>query len=213
MAPRAYTQRRRAESAESTRAGIVDAAMTLYRENGVAKTTLAAIAARADVSRGTILHHFGGADGLLEAVGKRLLETLDLPDERILDGIADPEARIRAFIAAIVRFFERSTPWWQVFESEMQRPGLQAREADYWAGLARLQAAAFGPEVSADPTAMATIGALIHPGTMGSLLWVLETAGIGPEDRIVIVGDLLVAYLGRRHGTDAGKEVRGSPGA
>jgi AcrR family transcriptional regulator len=198
MAPRAYTQRRRATLAEATRGRIVGAAADLYGERGVKGTTLAAIAKRADVSRGTILHHFGGADGLLDAVAVHVLETLELPDERILEGIEGREDRVRTFVTEMVRFFERSTPWWQVFEPVMQRPELQAREADYWAGLGRLQAAALGPEVTGDPEAMATIGALIHPGTIGSFLWILETAGVASEDRSRIAGDLVVAYLGRR---------------
>lgn len=213
MAPRAYTQRKRADGAEATRARIVDAASELYRERGVAGTTLAAIAARADVARGTILHHFGGADGLLDAVAVRVLEALDLPDERILDGVPPGEPRIRAFVEAMVRFFERSTPWWQVFEPVMQRPELQAREADYWEGLGRLQGAALGPEITGDAEAMATIGALIHPGTLGSLLWVLETAGFAPGDRSRIVGDLVVAYVARRGAAGGRTEVRPSAGA
>ena len=213
MAPRPYAQRKRADSAEVTRARIVDAATELYRGRGVSGTTLAAIAERADVARGTILHHFGGADGLLDAVAVHVLETLDLPDERLLDGVSPGEPRIRAFVEAMVRFFERSTPWWQVFEPVMQRPELQAREADYWAGLGRLQAAALGPSVTGDAEAMATIGALIHPGTLGSFLWVTETAGFAPEDRSRIVGDLVVAYLARRAETARRKEVRPSAGA
>ncbi|MBI3751031.1 MAG: TetR/AcrR family transcriptional regulator [Chloroflexi bacterium] len=200
MAPRSYSQRKRADTAEATRARIVDAAMELYRERGVRGATIAAIADRADVARGTILNHFGGADGLLDAVAQRVLETLDLPDERLLDGVPPGEPRIRAFVEAMVRFFERSTPWWQVFEPVMQRPELQAQEATYWAGLGRLQAAALGPGVTGDPEAMAAIGALIHPGTLGSFLWVLETAGLESEDRGRIVGDLVVAYLNRRPG-------------
>lgn len=198
MAPRSYTQRKRADSAGATRARIVAAAMALYRDRGVAGSTLAAVAERADVSRGTILHHFGGADGILDAVAEQVLVSLEMPDERVLDGIVDHDERIRAFIVAMVRFFERSGPWWQVFESEMQRPALRAREATYWEGLARLQAAALGPDLMADPVAVAAIGALIHPGTLGSMLWVLESSGIEPEERAVVVADLALAFLDRR---------------
>jgi AcrR family transcriptional regulator len=198
MAPRPYTLARRAESSALTHARILDAASALYLERGVAGTTLAAIAARADVSRGTILHHFGGADGLLEAVAEQVLEALELPDERILDGIDDPEARIRTFVDAMVRFFERSTPWWQVFEPVLQRPALQAREAEYWAGLANLQAAALGPALRDDPQAASTVDALLHPGTMGAFLWALEQAGIAADDRRRLFTDVVLGYLDRR---------------
>jgi AcrR family transcriptional regulator len=198
VAPRRYTQRKRADSADATRARVVAAAMDLYRERGVAATTLAAIAERADVARGTVVHHFGGADGVLDAVAEQVLVNLEMPDERILEGIETDARRARAFITAMVRFFERSAAWWPVFESVMQRPGLQAREADYWAGLGQLQAAALGPELAADQVAMTAIGALIHPGTLGSFLWVLETSGIEADERAEIVVDLALAYLQRR---------------
>src|SRR5512141_1870526 len=103
MAPRSYTQGRRAESADATRGRILVAATDLYRERGVAATTMAAIAERADVARGTLLHHFGGADGILEAVALQLMVTLELPDERVLEGIEDRDARVRAYVEALVR--------------------------------------------------------------------------------------------------------------
>lgn len=198
MAPRAYTLRNRATSSASTRARILDAAKGLYRERGVGSTTMAAIAERADVSRGTILHHFGGNNGLLEAVADDVLQELALPDDAILDGIDDPEQRVRIFVGAMVRFFERSTPWWTVFESQMDRPALKARQDGYEVTLAGLQAAALGPEAAGDAPTTAAIGGLIHPGTLGSYLWLLEGWGFGEAERIRIIGDLVVGYLAHR---------------
>ena len=100
MAPRAYRLGRRAETAAATRARIVDAAAALYEAQGVNSTTLQGIAERADVSRGTILHHFGGSGGLLDAVAERILVTLELPDERIFDGARE---RVRAWEQAHAR--------------------------------------------------------------------------------------------------------------
>jgi len=68
MAPRKYAQQLRAASADQRRTRIIDAAVIEYRERGVTSASLQSIAARADVSRGTILNHFGNADGLLAAV-------------------------------------------------------------------------------------------------------------------------------------------------
>jgi AcrR family transcriptional regulator len=195
VTPRRYTLGRRAESAAATREAILDAAIALYREVGLPNATLKAIAARADVSRGTILHHFGDADGLLDATLVRIMADLDIPGERILDGLSDPEARLQAFVRAIVAFFRRSTPWWQVFEAEMSRPAAQAREAEYYAALGRLQAAALGPELAADPTIQAVVGAVIHPGALGSLLWALEQAGLSADDSSRVIEDLVVGYV------------------
>src|SRR5438046_4728374 len=116
MAPRTYTQDKRAESARRTRKRILEATIELYSERGVAVTTLTAVAEKADVSRGTILHHFRSGDGLLGAVLDHVVENLDLPSERIFDGISGRDARIRAFVDAVILFNERSALWWKMFE-------------------------------------------------------------------------------------------------
>lgn len=199
MTPRAYSLGRRAASATATRQRVIDAAAEQYFEHGFEATTLKSIADRADVSRGTILHHFGSADGLLEAVAETVLDRLEFPDERLLDGIEDPERRIRAFVDEMVRFFKRSTPWWTVFASEMQRPALQAREAEYWASLGRLQAAAFGPDLARDRVTSAAVNGLLHPGTLGAYVWALESSGLNLEEVIGVVGDLVIQLVKRGH--------------
>jgi AcrR family transcriptional regulator len=195
MTPRRYTQSRRADSAAATREAIVDAAVAVYREKGIGGATMKAIADRADVSRGTILNHFGDADGLLDAVLERILASLELPDERVIDGITGRDDRIRAYVAAMVAFFRRSASWWQVFESEIQRPVVKAREAEYWTALGRLQTAALGPDLAADATIQTAIGAVIHPATMGSLLWQLEQGGVSADRAARIVEDLVLGYV------------------
>ena len=196
MAPRAYRLGRRAESAAATRERIVDAAAGLYQEQGVNSTTLQAIADRADVSRGTILHHFGGSGGLLDAVAERILVTLELPDEHIFDGVTGDEARLRAYVVAMIEFFQRSTGWWAVFVSEMERPELKAREADYFQRMARLQSMALGP-LADDRQVNIVVGSLIHPGTMGGLIWVMQQAGLEPAAINDAIADVVVAYVAR----------------
>src|SRR5438045_5260463 len=107
MAPRQYRLGKRAETAAGTREAILDAAMAVYLETGTARAPLTAIAARADVSRGTILHHFGGAEGVIDAVIARLMTTLVLPDEHLVDGIERPDARRRADVPATVAVVRR----------------------------------------------------------------------------------------------------------
>lgn len=198
MAPRAYRLGRRAQTATANRERIVEAAAALYQEQGVVATTLQAIAERADVSRGTILHHFGGADGLVAAVAEHVLVTLELPDEHIFDGLVGAEQRLRAYVAAMLRFFRRSTGWWAVFVSEMQRPELKAKETEYYRQMARLQALALG-DLASDRMANVVVGSLIHPGTIGGLIWVMEQAGLGPAQIDDAVADVVVAYVDRTH--------------
>ena len=203
MAPRAYKLGRRADSAAATRERIVEAAAALYEAQGVNATTLQAIAEKADVSRGTILHHFGGTGGVLDAVAERILVTLELPDERIFDGATDDESRLRAYVRAIIEFFRRSTGWWAVFMTEMDRPELKAREGEYYQGIGRLQAIALG-DLASDQEANVVVGSLIHPGTIGGFTWVMEQAGFTPADSVDAIADVVVAYVERARRAPAG---------
>jgi AcrR family transcriptional regulator len=65
---RPYDSPRRRAQAARTRRDIIDAARTLFEENGYAGTTLAAVASQADVVVETIYRSFDGKAGLLEEV-------------------------------------------------------------------------------------------------------------------------------------------------
>jgi AcrR family transcriptional regulator len=195
MAPRTYTQDRRAESTAATRRRILDATLDLYKELGVPATTLAAVADRADVSRGTILNHFGSSEGLLGAAADLILEREQLPDDRIFEGRTSKADRIRAFVEAMIDFQERSSPWWPVFEHEIQRPELKERELRYWEALAGLQAAALGPELATDPRANAALTSVIHPATVGTFLWSFEQAGLKREEARPLLSDFAVSVV------------------
>lgn len=197
MAPRSYQMGARAEGASATRQRILDATVEIYRERGIPATTLKAIAERADVSRGSILHHFGSAEGLLGAVLDTVLETLELPDPGVLEAMDSRDARIRTFVTEMVDFQERTAHWWPIFEAEMGRPELKQREATYWAWLGRLQAAALGPELRDDPAANATLVSVIHPATVGTFLWAFEQAGLPRRDARPLLGDLAVDAVRR----------------
>jgi AcrR family transcriptional regulator len=205
MAPRPYTLGRRAETATATRKRILDVTIDLYRDRGVAATTLKAVAEKADVSRGTILHHFGSGNGLLGAVLDRVVESLEWPDERIFDGLNRRDDRIRAFVDAVILFNDHSVLWWTMFQGEMQRPELQKREASYWDLLAKLQARALGPELASDSLANAALLSVIHPATVGTFVWSFERAGVGKEEVRPILGDLAVDAVRRVTDRKGGK--------
>jgi AcrR family transcriptional regulator len=197
MAPRSYVLGKRAESAEATRARILDATIEIYRERGIPATTLKAVAERADVSRGSILHHFGSAEGLLGAVLDRILETLDLPDPATLEAVSSRDDRVRRFVEDMVDFQDRTSHWWPIFEAEMQRPEVRQREAAYWAHLTRLKAAALGPELRDDPEANATLVSVIHPATVGTFHWAFEQAGLPRANALPLLSEFAVDAVRR----------------
>jgi AcrR family transcriptional regulator len=197
VAPRSYSLGKRAGTAEGTRRRILDATLELYKERGVAATTLKSVAERADVSRGTILHHFASADGLLGAVLDRVLDSLELPDPRALEGVVGLDDRVRTFVTEMLDFQDRTSHWWSMFETEMQRPEVQQREATYWAWLGQMQAAALGPELRDDPAANATLTSVIHPATVGTFFWAFEQAGLPREDARPLLGEFAVDAVRR----------------
>ena len=65
MASRAYESPRRTSAAAETRLAILTAALSLFKTSGYAATTIAAVAARADVSVNTVYSSVGGKPLLL----------------------------------------------------------------------------------------------------------------------------------------------------
>ncbi|MBT6176313.1 MAG: TetR/AcrR family transcriptional regulator, partial [Deltaproteobacteria bacterium] len=79
--------RRKPEEARNT---ILDASENLLLEQGLAGLKLAKVAQVVGISHPGVLHHFGSADGLLEAVHQRI--SLKLRTD-IITSLEDPEAK------------------------------------------------------------------------------------------------------------------------
>lgn len=76
------------EEAQETRNRILDAAEDVFHEQGVARTSLADIAAAADVTRGAIYWHFRNKSDLFDA----MCERIRLPVETMVQASADQSA-------------------------------------------------------------------------------------------------------------------------
>lgn len=193
MTPRSYALGKREASSAETRRRIREAAFELYTEQGIAATTIQAVATRADVARGTVVNHFGTAEQLLEAVLDETIADLRYPDEHILDGIANPAARIRLYVDALFRFFERSEAIWPAVRADLDLPVLKRRTAEYAAVIGRLYAAAFGPLATDRPVAAAS-RAFVNYGPLHDL----RDAGLSLDEAIEVVADSLIALVERR---------------
>ena len=80
------------------RAALEQAAYQAIFEYGFANVTLADIAARAGVSRGTLVYHFGSKEALLAAVMRRFVRTVTAATRRALRLAPTPEAKLRAYV-------------------------------------------------------------------------------------------------------------------
>ena len=107
MAPRAYRLGRRADSAEDTRRRIVEATRALHGERGVADTTVKQIAHRADVSVGTIYHHFPTYDDMIRACGALTFALARPPTEAIFVGARSARARVERLTQELFACYER----------------------------------------------------------------------------------------------------------
>jgi AcrR family transcriptional regulator len=67
MAPRTYSQTRRAEATERSQQAILVAAQELFRDQGKFELSLEEVAARAECSTRSVLRHFGSKEGLMAA--------------------------------------------------------------------------------------------------------------------------------------------------
>ena len=79
--------RRTKEEAEQTRNAILEAAVDVFTEKGVARATLEQIAKAANVTRGAVYWHFKNKFDLFHA----MLDRVKMPLRQLLDDVEDPD--------------------------------------------------------------------------------------------------------------------------
>jgi len=105
---RPYTLRRRAESQEGTRRRIVEAAVSLHRSEGPARTTISAIAQLAGVQRHTVYRHFPQEAALFQACAGHFLASHPPPNPSDWVRIEDPAERLRTGLEDLYSYYERN---------------------------------------------------------------------------------------------------------
>lgn len=145
--PAARARGRPARSADrDAREALLDAAVALFAERGVAATTAVDIAARAGVTPAMIHYYFRGRERLIDAVVE---ERISRFVTRVFAPPADPAAPPLATLSSLVgRIFDaaRAMPW---------MPPIWIREIAAEGGALRERALRWPP-----PAAVATIGAI-----------------------------------------------------
>jgi AcrR family transcriptional regulator len=119
--------RRRGRPPSGGREAIVEAALAVLREQGIANLTSREVAARAGVSDASVYYHFGDRAGLLQAVFEHGMKPLQfmagLEGEEL-----EPAAVISAAFASLERFFDDVLP---VFHAAQADPELRAALAAF----------------------------------------------------------------------------------
>jgi AcrR family transcriptional regulator len=107
---RRYEKKARAAQEAQTRAKIVEAALELHGTLGPARTTVSAIAERADVRRATVYRHFPDERALFMGCSGTWQERHPVPDPSAWAAIEDPERRLDAALDALYAWYEHAEP-------------------------------------------------------------------------------------------------------
>jgi AcrR family transcriptional regulator len=92
--------------AERTRSAIIDAALTLFREQGYEATTMRAIAERAGVSVGNAYYYFAAKEHLIQGFYDRAAAQHGEVSAERLEGVTTIEERIETHLAVWFELFE-----------------------------------------------------------------------------------------------------------
>jgi AcrR family transcriptional regulator len=105
---RKYVLRRRAEAQAETRQRIVEAAIALHEALGPARTTIQAVAERAEVGRPTVYRHFPDERSLFNACSAHYLALHPPPDPAAWSSIGDPDVRLRTALARTYAWYRET---------------------------------------------------------------------------------------------------------
>lgn len=194
MAPRRYRMTARRTAAEDTKRRILEATLELHTEKGIFGTSWQDIAARADVSVGTVYKHFPSLDALVPACGELLMERTrpPSPDDgpRIIGDAVGLEPRLRRVAAELFAFYERAGASLKIDARERALPAVREWETYLRATIAALVELAAAP-ASATDAAMSLVGALFDPATYDAM----RVRGIRPDVAAASVSAIAARWI------------------
>ena len=202
--PRRYTLGRREGPKADTRARIVDAAVAIFRDRGMAAASNLAVAKAADVAPATVRNHFPGPRDLSDAVFQQVLGRLAPPTPAIFEGVAELPARIRRLAAELAEFYARSDVWWRAYQREPELIEAWAGGVDrYYRDIDGLMRAALG-DLADDETALSVVAAVIGPPTF----FALQARGASSDAAVDLTVALVVPWLEARARTRGAHHAR-----
>ena len=166
---RPYRLGKREASVNETKRRVLDAATAEYAINGIEKTSMQAVARRADVAPGTVLYHYPTPEDLAEAVIDVWIKDLEMPRPDLVDPEADLDERINVLVDVVFSLYERSDWTYKIYQKSPNHPSF-AKGFEIWqASLGGLMLAALGDR-AANAETMSVVSVLIDPGFRGTLL-------------------------------------------
>ena len=192
--PRRYNLGRRTAPKAETRSRIVAAALGIYRDRGLTGASNLAVARAADVAPATVRNHFPEPGDLARAVFDAILIELQIPTPAIFDGLERLRDRVERLAFELAAFYERSAPWWRVYEREPELIQAWGGGVDaYYADADRLMRAALG-ELGSDELALAVVASVIGPPTF----FALSARGLSQAEAVRLTLELVLPWLEAR---------------
>src|SRR5438105_7971184 len=193
MAPRKYQLGKRAEAAEETRQRIVEATLALHAEQGVIATSHKEIAGRADVSVGTVYHHFPTQDAVVRACGAHVRALIPMPLPETIDARAPRRKRIAALAYELIDLYVRM-PWFEKLRTER----LEVPALDLGITMREESVRAFIRRALGRPTnekKVAVIQAIADPAVINRLL----ESGMSQDEAASTLASIINAWLEGGH--------------
>ena len=192
--PRPYRLGRRAAPKAEVRERIIAAAMTIYAERGVAAASNLSIAKAADVAPATVRNHFPEPGDLAEAVFAGMLAEVRIPTLQIFDGLDTLRGRVERLARELAAFYDRSEPWWRVYEREPDLIRAWGGGVDQsYAAIDGLMRTALG-ELASDERSVAVIASVIGPPTF----FALRGRGLSSDDAADLSLEVALPWLEAR---------------
>jgi AcrR family transcriptional regulator len=119
MTPR--TKEQNEEIRRQTRQQILDAAFELFANEGFTKTSIAAVAKKAEVSKGLIYHYFDSKQDILNGIFGQLIELGE--DVLEMDESLSPREKIRTILNRTFHFIENKPDMARLMVSLALQPG------------------------------------------------------------------------------------------
>ncbi len=92
---------------EATQQRIVDGALALHLEKGIAATSMKDVAARAQVGIGTVYFHFPTYENLVRACAGKVTAIIRAPTPEVFQGLETVDARITRLVDELFAYYER----------------------------------------------------------------------------------------------------------
>ena len=169
----ARVRRTQAERSEAAQQRILEAAVKVLHERGYAKATLQEIAREAGVTTGSLQHHFGSKEGLVEFVIEAVFHDAAVGGEAWPDPTGSLEARAREFVQRAWQTIYGRRAYlasWQLHLGVQGSPALREvlnRKRDRWANETIPLFLATFPEIARGSPAPAAFANLVFSALRG----------------------------------------------